>query len=307
MVWYISNVAIGAEFAGWWEGGRMSLASGSEYPVVADPLETNSVETFLSETEYCDHRSSAIQACVARAIGPLETPRERAVALFYLVRDRIIWELGHWNRTASETLAAGRGSCSNKANLLVALLRAAGIPAGFRMMSVTPDYLGAIIPSEFWNIRADPTKPSRHFYTTLLLDDRWIRVDATDDIGVSRCAAYVPESRLVDFDGSADAILNLEPAHILTDDGPLPSIDDYLRRPPGNAAGLSLAFARACETFVRREGSRFGTSAEMHEALYRWLARHHPVKYLAFRALLHWRTCTRRLRTHYASAAEEMV
>jgi hypothetical protein len=262
------------------------------------------MELYLRDTEYCDVRHPDVQALSRRIVASYASERERAVAIFYTVRDGIIWELGQWNRKASETLSAGRGSCSNKANLLVALLRATGIPAGFRVMQVTPDYLGEIVPTEFWRVRRDWEKPSKHFYTTLFLDDRWIRADATDDIAVSRCAPYVPESKIVDFDGTSDAMLNLNPVHILYDEGPLPSIDDYLRHAPDNATGLSLVFARACQEFVRREGSQFKTCAEMHEELYRWLALNHPVKYFAFGMLLRWRRLRRRLPTRVAFAIE---
>lgn len=244
---------------------------------------------FLRETEYCDWSNPAIRARAEQLTAGCHDEEQRAVALFYGVRDGVIWELADWTKTASETLAAARGSCSNKANLLVALLRAVGIPAGFRVMLVKPDYLGAVIPPEFWAIRRDAQRPSKHFYSTVHLHGRWIRIDATDDVEVSRCAPYVPESRIVDFDGRNDAMLNLNPAHVLRDEGPTPSIDDHLRKPPSNAVGLNLYIARLCQGFVRREGHNFNTAEAMHVALYQWLAARHPIMWAAFRAALHLR------------------
>jgi hypothetical protein len=244
------------------------------------------LEAFLGETKYCNWSHPLIRSKAMQVTAGCHSEEERAVALFYSVRDSIIWELGKWTKIASETLAIGRGSCSNKANLLVALLRAVGIPAGFRVMHVEPEYLGSIVPPDFWLVRRDARKPSKHFYSAVHLRDRWIRVDATDDIQVSTCAPYVPESKLVDFDGQNDAMLNLNPVHVLRDEGPVPSIDDHLGRSPSNATGLNLHVAHVCQGFVRREGHKFNTSEEMHAALYRWLARHHPIMWATFRTVL---------------------
>lgn len=241
---------------------------------------------FLAETPFCDVSHPALGRVLRRMVASDADPRRTAAALFRFVRDSVLWELGNWNRTASETLIGGTGSCSNKANLLVALLRGAGIPAGFRVMEVDALYFGPIIPAEFLRARREPGRLTRHFYSTAWLGGRWVRLDATDDLGVFRCAPYVEESAVADFDGESDAMLRLDPAAVHRDHGPLPSIDAYLARPPRNAAGLRLALAGACQRFVRANAARYESAGEMHAALYRWLWRHHPLTFAAFRLYL---------------------
>lgn len=244
------------------------------------------LEPFLAETPYCDVSHPVLRRALRLLTSESDDLRQTAVVLFHFVRDSVLWELGNWNKTASETLISGRGSCSNKANLLVALLRGAGIPAGYRIMDVDALYFGPIIPAEFLQVRRDPAKPTKHFYSTAWLGGRWVRLDATDDLGVFRCAPYVPESRIASFDGEADAVLCLTPESVYRDEGPLASIDDYLGSPPKNAAGLKLALAMACQQFVRSQAARYDDAGQMHAALDRWLWRHHPGKYGLFRLYL---------------------
>ena len=55
------------------------------------------------------------------------------------VRANITYTMRDKSERASETLLAGEGMCTNKANLQVALLRAAGIPAGFVLAHITKE------------------------------------------------------------------------------------------------------------------------------------------------------------------------
>ncbi|MDQ3357003.1 MAG: transglutaminase-like domain-containing protein [Actinomycetota bacterium] len=67
--------------------------------------------------------------------------------LYRFVRDEIPYAFGPWGVRASQTLAQGTGTCTNKANLLVALLRAAGIGAAYGVLRVdTQHYFGPIGP-----------------------------------------------------------------------------------------------------------------------------------------------------------------
>ncbi len=73
-----------------------------------------------------------IRALARHLTADAGSEREAAVRLFDFVRDEIPYRFGPWGLCASETLARGEGSCTNKANLLVALLRAAGTAAAYR-------------------------------------------------------------------------------------------------------------------------------------------------------------------------------
>lgn len=76
----------------------------------------------------------AVLAMARAAIAGVTSPRERAVKLYYAVRDRIRYDpyridLSEQGLKASRTLADGFGWCVPKAALLAAACRAVGIPA----------------------------------------------------------------------------------------------------------------------------------------------------------------------------------
>ena len=85
-----------------------------------------------SETIDCDRES--IKAKARELTEGLLTEREKAIALFYFVRDSIKFnpyspgELLEYNK-ASVVLERGYGFCYQKAIVLAAMSRAAGIPA----------------------------------------------------------------------------------------------------------------------------------------------------------------------------------
>src|SRR5215510_2504072 len=102
---------------------------------------------WLGATEYCDHEHPRILAVAGVLTRGTRDSREAARALFYWVRDNVRYAVGLQPQRASETVQLRQGACSNKANALVALLRASGIPACFHVMRVdTLGYFGAVCP-----------------------------------------------------------------------------------------------------------------------------------------------------------------
>jgi transglutaminase-like putative cysteine protease len=96
---------------------------------------------YLRSTEIIDSDHPAVRQKAEELSGGLKTHTEKAVALFYFVRDRIKYNpfmprfLPEHFR-ASNTLAGGEGFCIQKAVLLTAFSRAAKIPArlGFAVL-----------------------------------------------------------------------------------------------------------------------------------------------------------------------------
>jgi len=87
----------------------------------------------LQATRYLDHDHEAVQAYAHKVCAGAGNARERAVALYYAVRDDIRYDpytctLEADHLRASEILARGRSYCVGKAVLLAAVGRAAGIP-----------------------------------------------------------------------------------------------------------------------------------------------------------------------------------
>ncbi|MDO5670312.1 MAG: transglutaminase family protein [Corynebacterium sp.] len=93
---------------------------------------------FLAPTTIIDAEHPDITALAHALTGT--TPPETMRAIFAYVRDKISHPADTGSSTvtvqASETLRAGEGICHNQAALLVALYRAAGIPAALRYQEI---------------------------------------------------------------------------------------------------------------------------------------------------------------------------
>lgn len=143
--------------------------------------------TALAATRYIDHDHPAIAAAAREATAGIEEPRAQAVALHDFVRDRVRfgWTGRFHDQRASEVLASGVGYCNTKSTLFVALLRARGIPARPRFVSLDARILHGLI---------DPGTPYvDHSVTEVWLDGRWI---ATDSYIVDRPAFAGAQARL---------------------------------------------------------------------------------------------------------------
>jgi hypothetical protein len=125
------------------------------------------MQAFLAASAQVDFDAPAIQD-LARELRAA-TPAATAKRCFDWVRDRIEHSIDFQReevpQTASEVLAVGTGFCTSKSNLLVALLRANGIPAGFCYQRLTLD---------------GPHAPyCLHGFVALWLDEcGWYRCDA---------------------------------------------------------------------------------------------------------------------------------
>lgn len=111
------------------------------------------------------------------------TEEQTAEAIFLFVQ-AMPYRFGVWQERASETLARGSGMCTTKANLQAALLRAAGLEAGFVEMPITMDVLGQQMPSAWLTMMRRQVK---HFFGAVKLGGRWHAADSSytdDSLGV---------------------------------------------------------------------------------------------------------------------------
>jgi hypothetical protein len=132
-----------------------------------------------------------------------------------------------WSQKASETLATRMGSCTNKANLLVAMARVVGIPAAYEVLRVRgKHYLGPIwIPM----LQDICDEVSSHVRAALFLDGRWMKCDPTNDSELSEAIGHLnPPSAQAVFDGVNDATSFLAPENMLGSLGLMPDGDRIL-------------------------------------------------------------------------------
>ena len=141
-------------------------------------MNMNKLEAFLAEDKYVDYSAPIIQAKavelfggvagdtqVARATGNTQVAR----IAYEFVRDKIPHSFDINAKTitarASDVLKHGTGICHAKANLLAALLRLRGIPAGFCFQCCT-------------QMDDDSAGYCVHCYNAVWLDGRWVKLDA---------------------------------------------------------------------------------------------------------------------------------
>ena len=237
---------------------------------------------YLRETRYCDFGHDLIRGLHNDLVAGEEEPREKAVRMFYWVRDNIKYRVGYWNSKASETLIIGKGTCTNKANLLVALLRASGIPAGYGVMKVKgEEYLGPIVLPIFKDLIS---KIGRHIYCYVHLEDRWIKCDPSDDQDfVEQTGYFNPTSTLVDWNGREDALLNLAPDHILRDEGPADSIDHLMDKKLSMVSrSFVLRVANLYIDFLRENNRRIDDIECLQRLFQKWLKKNHLSHYCLF-------------------------
>lgn len=190
-------------------------------------LENLDLDLYLRETFYCDWGHHDVRELAERITADCKDEREKAVALFYWVRDNILYRMGYWDRKASETIREKEGTCTSKANLLIALLRALSIPAGYGMMDVLGQhYLGPIVPP-MW--RKCISERSRHVYACVFINGKWIKCDPSDDKEFSEKVCHIsPQYNLLEWDGERDAMIKMNENFIIRDEYPFSTLDYIL-------------------------------------------------------------------------------
>lgn len=158
-------------------------------------------QSFLAPTEFVDSDHPTVRAfATANAQGSDE--RERAVALYYAVRDQFRYDpyridLSRAGMRASTVLAAGYGWCVPKAALLAAACRAVGIPARLGFADVR-NHLSTQRMRE--TMATDVF--TWHGFAELWLEGRWVK--ATPAFNLALCERFGLQP--LEFDGRADSI-----------------------------------------------------------------------------------------------------
>jgi transglutaminase-like putative cysteine protease len=140
-----------------------------------------------------------------QATAGATTDREKAVALFYAVRDGIRYDPYTMSDDpeayrASEVLRAGSAYCINKSVLLCAAARAVGLSSRLGFADVRNH-----LNSEKLRERLGGTDLFVwHGYSEFLLDDRWIKVTSAFNIELCQRFGVKP----LEFDGEHDAMLH---------------------------------------------------------------------------------------------------
>ena len=161
------------------------------------------MEKFLQPTPYIDCDAEPVKEKSLALVRGIPASRDKAIRIFYAVRDGIKYTI-YGKRSqpehfrASSVLSAGEGYCVQKAILLVALARAASIPARLRLAAIRSH----LVPKELLKKRGTDLFPF-HGYADLHIEGSWVKATPTFDIGSCTEGGLRP----VDFDGQHDALL----------------------------------------------------------------------------------------------------
>lgn len=157
---------------------------------------------YLATDYFVESQHPAIKAFARAHMGPSPDPKDRAVALFYTIRDG--WRYNPFiidgrpkSLKASEILARDYGHCIAKAILLAAVCRSIGIPSRLGFSNVRNHVgtarLEAILQTDVLAF---------HGYCELYLNGRWIK--NTPAFNLELCKKLNVEP--LDWDGESDSV-----------------------------------------------------------------------------------------------------
>ncbi len=160
------------------------------------------LDEFLEPGAMVESAHPDIVAFAAETAGDAATVREKAIRLYYRVRDGVRYDpyassLEIDGMKASKTLAEMKGYCVQKAVLLAAVCRAQGIPARLGFADVRNHLSTGKIRERmktdtfYW-----------HGYTSIFLDGQWFK--STPAFNVELCEKF--GLKPLEFDGTADSI-----------------------------------------------------------------------------------------------------
>lgn len=162
------------------------------------------LEIYLRPTPYIDSDSPFVTAFAEQSIGDATSDIEKAVKLYYAVRDGIRYDpydinLSREDLKASTVLKRGFGYCVAKAIVLAAAARAVGIPARLGFADVinhlATERLKSLMQTDVF---------AWHGFTELFLDGRWVKATPTFNISLCRRFGVKP----LEFDGRHDALFH---------------------------------------------------------------------------------------------------
>jgi transglutaminase-like putative cysteine protease len=161
------------------------------------------MELYLRATPTIDADHGNIMEAAARLTTGCSSDQQRAVKLFYFVRDTIRYNIDMISVfiedfRASRILEWGKGYCVQKAVLFAALGRASGIPSRLMFAKISNHK----VPSHILQMMGSNLFP-RHGYNQFFLGGRWVSAAATFDKELCERNGLPT----VEFDGKNDAVL----------------------------------------------------------------------------------------------------
>lgn len=164
-------------------------------------LSTDERTLYLTPTHFIDSDASEVQTFAKKSADTAKTDTDRAIRIFYAVRDQIRYDAYHLRLSpdeirASRVLERKRGWCVEKALLLAAAARALDIPSRLGFADIrnhlTPESLKSFLGTDLFVF---------HGYTEMFLNNRWIKATPAFDLALCTRFNIAP----VEFTAEQDA------------------------------------------------------------------------------------------------------
>jgi len=133
-------------------------------------------EIYLKPTRYAQSDHAEIMEQAKRLTSGLRVV-DAIKSIYFFVRDYIKWTIEDI-KPAIEVLRSRKGICFNKASLQIALLRAVGIPARYRLEEVSSIVLKPYLPPDVYKLFPETII---HVLTEVYVEGKWLGCDATLD------------------------------------------------------------------------------------------------------------------------------
>ena len=173
-------------------------------PGASGDIIVGQMEKYLGNTPAIDCDNESVKGKAADLTEDQEEVIDRAINLFYFVRDEIKYNpyllSAHIeDYRASKVLRTGQGWCVQKAVLLAALARAVGIPARLHFA----DIRNHLLPAKQEELMGTNLF-SYHGYTDLYIGGKWVKATPAFDLRLCQENRIIP----VEFDGKNNAVFH---------------------------------------------------------------------------------------------------
>ena len=158
---------------------------------------------YLSPTYFFDYTTIAIQQLIADVVHESLSEKEKAKQLYVKVRDSWRYDpyslsLSKEKYRASEIAKQPKGHCIDKSIVLIACLRAVGIPARIHLAKVKNHIGVERLIEKFGSNELTP-----HGMVDAYINNKWLKLSPTFNASLCTMLNVAP----LDFDGENDAVL----------------------------------------------------------------------------------------------------
>ena len=159
---------------------------------------------YLQPNEFFDFNKKLVSNKANEITDDLNSQKEKAIALFYWVRDEIKYNMALFVPKvknyfiASKTIRRREGFCVSKSILLSTLARAVGIPARIHLC----DLINHLVSQKVIDYMGHNVM-YYHGYSEFYLDLKWVKLTPSFDQQTAIRGKFLP---MVEFDGENDAV-----------------------------------------------------------------------------------------------------